>query len=118
MSDALEALFEELEETADKAVRLGRVVGFLSALRTALVTSVALAVVAYLVYHEWHFAVAGVVLATVSLVTHRLHGHYRREMLTAVDRVKGLARMLSLASRLDQLAEVEDVEHVLEIMQN
>jgi hypothetical protein len=118
MSDAPEALFEELEETAYRAVRLGRVVGFLSALRTALVVSAILIMIAYLAFRGWHLAVAGVVLAAASLVAHRLHGHYRREMLTAVDRVKGLARMLSLASRLDQLAEVEDVKHILEIMQN
>jgi ABC-type antimicrobial peptide transport system permease subunit len=116
MSDALEALFEELEETADRAVRLGRAVGFLSMLRTALLASAALGVVAYLVCHEWYFVVASVVLAVASLVAHRLHGHYRREMLATVDRVRGLARMLSLTSRLDY--ETEDVEHVLEIMQN
>jgi hypothetical protein len=116
MSDALEALFEEMEETADRAVRYGRVAGFMSALKTVLLASAVLAVVAYIALHDWYFAVAGGGLAVASLVADKLYRNYYREALTTVDRLKGLARMVAITSRLDQLTaetEIEEVERIL-----
>jgi len=118
MSDAVEALLEEVEETADVAVRYGRSAGFMSALESVFLVLASASATAYLHLHSLHFAAVAAASAAAAYAAGRMRARFHRSALDTVDRLKRYARMAVLTARLDQLTEemekeIEEMEQIL-----